>query len=157
MLPICIYIILMSTKNILDTANGSNLNALFNATLFRLNINTSFCIDFYNFEGRMRKHINDFTMRVGSSSNILITSLRENSFIHAGPLRQKWIGIGILFILEWTTSLDTSSRTLFVREGEREDVSPDVHVTSNVELRNNVRLLLNVELRNYVISRQIVI
>ena len=34
---------------------------------------------------------------------------------------------------------------------------PDVHVTSNVELRNNVRLLLNVELRNYLISRQIVI
>ena len=33
----------------------------------------------------------------------------------------------------------------------------DVHVTSNVELRNYVRLLLNVELRNYVISRQIVI
>ena len=31
-----------------------------------------------------------------------------------------------------------------------------VHVTSNVELRNNVRLLLNVELRNCVISRQIV-
>ena len=31
----------------------------------------------------------------------------------------------------------------------------DVHVTSNVELRNN-RLLLNVELRNYVISCQIV-
>ena len=53
------------------------------------------------------------------------------------------------FILEWTTSLDTSSRTLFVRE----DVCPDVHVTSNVELRNNVRLLLNVELHNYVISR----
>ena len=25
---------------------------------------------------------------------------------------------------------------------------PDVHVTSNVELRSNVRLLLNVELRN---------
>ena len=39
----------------------------------------------------------------------------------------------------------------------REDVSPDVHVTSNVELCNNVRLLLNVDLRNYVISRQIVI
>ena len=54
----------------------------------------------------------------------------------------------IIIILEWTTSLDTSSRTLFVRE--------DVHVTSNVELRNYVRLLLNVELRNYVISRQIV-
>ena len=29
----------------------------------------------------------------------------------------------------------------------------DVHVMSNVELRNNVRLLLNVELRNYVIAR----
>ena len=57
-----------------------------------------------------------------------------------------------MFILEWTTSLDTSSRTLFVRE----DMCWDVHVTSNVELRNNVRLLLNVELRNYVISRQIV-
>ena len=41
-------------------------------------------------------------------------------------------------------------------EGGRDDVSPDAHVTSNVELRNNVRLLLNVELRNYVISRQIV-
>ena len=27
-------------------------------------------------------------MRVGSSSNILIATLRENSFIHAGPLRQ---------------------------------------------------------------------
>ena len=38
------------------------------------------------------------------------------------------------------------SRTLFVREGGR----------MSVELRNNVRLLLNVELRNYLISRQIV-
>ena len=38
----------------------------------------------------------------------------------------------------------------------REGQCRDVHVTSNVELRNNVRLLLNVELRNYVISRQIV-
>ena len=56
-------------------------------------------------------------------------------------------------LLEWTTSLDTSSRTLFVREGGR----MSVHVKSNFELRNNVRLLLNVELRNYVISRQIVI
>ena len=45
----------------------------------------------YNFEGRMRKHINDFTMRVGSSDNISIAMLRENSFIHAGPLRQKWV------------------------------------------------------------------
>ena len=40
----------------------------------------------YTFEGRMRKHINDFTMRIGSSSNILIATLRENSFILAGPL-----------------------------------------------------------------------
>ena len=43
-----------------------------------------------------------------------------------------------------------------MRDGGREDVCRDVHVTSNVELRNNGRLLLNVELRNYVISRQIV-
>ena len=28
-----------------------------------------------------------------------------------------------------------------MREGGREDVSPDVHVTSNVELRNNVRFI----------------
>ena len=47
----------------------------------------------------------------------------------------------IMFILEWTTSLDTSSRTLFVREGG----CRDVHV------------MLNVELCNYVISHQIVI
>ena len=53
-------------------------------------------------------------------------------------------------------SLDTSSRTLFVREGGREGGCRDVHVTSKVELRNNVRLLLNIELSNYVISRQIV-
>ena len=33
----------------------------------------------------------DFTMRIGSSSNVLIATLRENSFILAGPLRQKWI------------------------------------------------------------------
>ena len=44
-----------------------------------------------------------------------------------------------------------------MREGGREGGCRDVHVTSNVELRNYVRLLLNVELRNYVISRQIVI
>ena len=52
----------------------------------------------------------------------------------------------------WTTSLDTSSRTLFVREGGCVSGCP-----RHVELRNSVRLLLNVELRNYVISRQIVI
>ena len=45
----------------------------------------------YNFEGRLRKNIDDVTMRIGSSSNVLIATLRENSFIHAGPLRQKWI------------------------------------------------------------------
>ena len=44
----------------------------------------------YNFEGRMPKHINYFTMRIGSSSNILIATLRENNFILDGPLMQKW-------------------------------------------------------------------
>ena len=44
-----------------------------------------------------------------------------------------------------------------MREGGRDNVCQDVHVTSNVELRNNVTLSLNVELRNCVISRQIVI
>ena len=38
----------------------------------------------------MRKH-NDFTMRDGRSSTILIATLREKSYIHAAPLRQKWI------------------------------------------------------------------
>ena len=54
----------------------------------------------YYFEGRMRKHINDFTMRIGSSSNVLIATLRENSLILAGPLRQKWVrSVYILFII----------------------------------------------------------
>ena len=52
--------------------------------------------------------------------------------------------------------MDTTSRTLFVREEGREGGRMSVYVTSNVELRNYVRLLLNVELRNDVISRQIV-
>ena len=47
--------------------------------------------------------------------------------------------------------------TLFVREGGREDV----HVTSNVELRNYIPLFgvtqSNIDLCNYVISRRIVI
>ena len=53
----------------------------------------------YIFEGRMRN--NFFTMRVGSSNAILIATLRESSFIHAGPLRQKWVrSVGpILFII----------------------------------------------------------
>ena len=76
------------------------------------------------------------------------------------------------------TSLETSSSTLFVREGGREDAhviceggcprhvernyAPLFGVAqSNVELRNYVPLFgvtqSNVELRNYVISRQIVI
>ena len=45
----------------------------------------------YNFEGRLRKNINDFTMRIGSSSNVLIATLRENTFILAGPFSQKCI------------------------------------------------------------------
>ena len=64
-----------------------------------------------------------------------------------------------------------------MREGRREGGREDVHVTSNVELRDCVRLFSvtqsnvelrkyvplfgvtksNVDLRNYVISRQIVI
>ena len=44
-----------------------------------------------NFEGRMLKHINDVNMRVGSSNNILIATLRENCFIYAGPLGQKLV------------------------------------------------------------------
>ena len=48
-------------------------------------------IIYITLNGHMRKHFNDFTMRVGSSNNILIATLRENSFIHAGPLRQKWM------------------------------------------------------------------
>ena len=60
------------------------------------------------------------------------------------------------------TSLYTSSMTLFVmegREGGREGGREDVHVTSNVELRNYVPLFgvtqSNVDLRNYVLLRQI--
>ena len=30
-------------------------------------------------------------MRVDSSNNILIATLADNSFVHAGPLRQKWV------------------------------------------------------------------
>ena len=37
-----------------------------------------------SFEGRIRKNTNVFTLRVDSSNN------RDNSFIHCGPLRQKW-------------------------------------------------------------------
>ena len=75
---------------------------------------------------------------------------------------QKWRNfvlfstVSLIFVLSrvcvFLYSLGPSSRTLFVRE----DMCRDAHVTSNVELRNNVRLLLNVELRNYVISCQIV-
>ena len=92
-------------------------------------------------------HIYIFTFSISTLFfNFVCNSAFEQG--HLEPRRYRTV----LIILEWTTSLDTSSRTLFVRE----DVSPDVHVTSNVKLRNNVRLLLNVELRNYIISRQIV-
>ena len=52
--------------------------------------------------------------------------------------------------------------TLFRRDGGREDVDPDVHVTSNVELRTSVRCAdgvaqSNVDLRYYVIRDVIVI
>ena len=52
------------------------------------------------------------------------------------------------YLLEWTTSLDTRSRTLFVRMWGC--------VSTSRRTSSYVRLLLNVELRNYVISRQIV-
>ena len=66
------------------------------------------------------------------------------------------------------TSLNTSSSTLFVRDGgcprhvELRNYVPLFSVTqSNVDLRNYVPLFgvtqPNVDLRNYVISRQIVI
>ena len=34
----------------------------------------------YTFEGCLRKNINDFTMRIGSSSNVLIAMLREKFY-----------------------------------------------------------------------------
>ena len=52
---------------------------------------------------------------------LLISKRYSTQLITASSLKS--------FILEWTTSLDTSSRTLFVRMS-----------TSNVELRNFVRL-----------------
>ena len=58
----------------------------------------------------------------------------------------------VWFILEWTTSLDTSSSTLFVCR------STSPRTSSYVITECHVRLLLNVELRNYnyVISRHLV-
>ena len=111
----------------------------------------------YNCSTKLRNIFCEFTVLsfLNSPRNIGLLHLSHSSVTAC------WAGVAAcrteMFILEWTTSLDTNSRTLFVREGGREDVCRDVHVTSNVELRNNVRLLLNVELRNYVISRQIVI
>ena len=64
----------------------------------------------------------------------LINSSRPTQYSRAGYHQ-------ILFIPEWTTSLDTSCRTLFVYVC----FCVSIHVTSNVELRT------------YVISRQIVI
>ena len=46
----------------------------------------------FTFDGLMRNNIKDFTMlRVDSSYNILISTTRDNGFVHAGHLRQKWI------------------------------------------------------------------
>ena len=58
--------------------------------------------------------------------------------------------------------MDTSSRTLFRREGGERMSIHDVHVTSNVELRTIVRRAdrvaqSNVDLRYYVIRDVIVI
>ena len=53
-----------------------------------------------------------------------VTSLKHASMPRRSVKRH-------IIIREWTTSLDTSSRTLFVREGGRDNVSPDVHVTSS--------------------------
>ena len=33
----------------------------------------------------------EFTMRVDSSNDIFIATLRDNRFVHAGPLRLKWV------------------------------------------------------------------
>ena len=72
--------------------------------------------------------------------------------------RQRWQkarGGWKYFLLEWTTSLDTSSRTLYWNGQLVWTPALGLYLwgcvstfTSNVELRNNVRLLLNVELRN---------
>ena len=47
----------------------------------------------YNFEGRLRKNINDFTMRVCSSSrhSYINRHAQREKFYFAGPLRHKWI------------------------------------------------------------------
>ena len=82
--------------------------------------------------------------------------------------------LSLPFLSEWTTSLHTSSTSLFVRDDVLRDPEggfprhvehnyvPLFGVTqSNVELRNYVQLFgvaqSNVDLRNYVISCQIVI
>ena len=52
--------------------------------------------------------------------------------------------------------LSSLSKALVYEGGCPRQGRMSTNITSNVELRNYVRLLLNVELRNYVISRQIV-
>ena len=47
----------------------------------------------------MRKHVDDFTVRVGSSSNILIATLRENSFTILVLSDRNGFGVYILFII----------------------------------------------------------
>ena len=93
---------------------------------------------------------NDWRHSLRRGSSEIMSLLRISKVLHTchpPSLYEGLMYVCINFILEWTTRLDTSSRTSFVREGGRDNVSPDVHVTLNVELRNNVRLLLNVELR----------
>ena len=73
-----------------------------------------------------------YRIRMSQPQPLTLTAYMEYWFIH------------FRIILEWTTSLDTSSRTLFVREGgcprqgRMSTSRADVHVTSNVELRQIV-------------------
>ena len=53
----------------------------------------------YNFEGRLRKNINDFTMRIGSSRNILIATLREKFYSCWSSQGRNGLGVYILFII----------------------------------------------------------
>ena len=84
----CAHLWYKFTKQVMSKVRVAHNNVF--RLLFRYRRSCSASEMFVTNEGRMRKHINYFTMRVGNSSNILIATFRENSFIHAGPLRQTW-------------------------------------------------------------------